>query len=160
MPDLSPSYMKIAENNINILHIKCNRGIYSERLFKTVINSSDKYYSLEKIEWMKDFLESENHNIATGCLESLCKHGLNLDDIKDVLIKKMKDKLFSLKAIEIAEKTNNPDILLLYMEEDDFYINRVILALKKTNNESYLTTLMLSDNEKLVKSVNRIVDSK
>jgi hypothetical protein len=93
-------------------------------------------------------------------LECLCKHGLDLEEIRDIISNKIKDKLFSLKVIEMAEKYNKPDILLLFMEEDDFYINRVILALKNTNNESYLTTLMLSDNDKLVKSINRIIGDK
>jgi hypothetical protein len=158
MPNISPTYIKIAENTINLLHIKCNKGIYSEKLFKTIINGSDKYYPLEKIAWMKEFLEDKNHNIATCCLESLCKHGLELEEIRDVIERQLHDKLFSLKVIEIAEKKNNPDILLLFMEEDDCYINRVVLALKKTNNESYLTTLMLSENQDLVKSINRIVN--
>jgi len=156
MPNISPTYMKIAENNINLLHMKCNRGIYSEHTFKTIINGSDKYYSLEKIEWMKDFLEHNNQNIATSCLECLCKHGLNINDIKNVLKRQLKNRLFSLKAIEIAEKQDNPDVLLMFMEEEDGYINRVILALKNTKHEDYMTTLMLSNNDNLVKSVNRI----
>jgi hypothetical protein len=160
MPEISPVYIKIAENTINLLHIKCNKGIYSDRLFKTIRNGSDKYYPLSKLEWMKDFLEGTNQNIATCCLECLCKHGLDLEEIRDIISNKIKDKLFSLKVIEMAEKYNKPDILLLFMEEDDFYINRVILALKNTNNESYLTTLMLSDNDKLVKSINRIIGDK
>lgn len=158
MPDVSPIYMNIAEKNINLLHIKCKRNIYSERMFKTIINGSNKYYPLEKIEWMKDYLESDNQKLATSCLECLCKHGLNINDIQDILKERMKDKLFSIKAIEIAEKQNNPDILLLFMEEEYGYINRVILALKNTNHEDYLTTLMLSNNEKLVQAVNRITN--
>lgn len=160
MPNISPSYIKIAENTINLLYTKCTRGIFSERLFKTVINGSDKYYPFEKIKWMKDFLEDNNQNIASCCLESLCNHGMKLDDIQHIISSRIKDKLFSLKVIEMAEKYNNPDILLLFMEEDDCYINRVILALKKTNNESYLTTLMLSENDTLVKSINRIINKK
>lgn len=156
MPNISPTYMKIAENNINLLHMKCNRGIYSEHIFKTVINGSDKYYSLEKLIWMKDFLEHNNQNIATSCLECLCKHGLNINDIKNILKRQLKNRLFSLKAIEIAEKQDNPDVLLMFMEEEDGYINRVILALKNTKHEDYMTTLMLSNNNNLVKSVNRI----
>lgn len=158
MPNISPTYIKIAENTINSLHIKCKRNIYSERSFKTVSNGSDKYYPLEKIEWMKDFLDYENQNIAVSCLECLCKHGLNLNDIRDIIKKKIKDKLFSLKVIEMAEKQDNPDILLLFMEEEDGYINRVILALKNTGHEDYLTTLMLSNNEMLIKSVDRITN--
>ena len=51
MPNVSPTYIKMAENNINVLHIKCTRGIFSERLFKTISKGSDNYYPLEKITW-------------------------------------------------------------------------------------------------------------
>lgn len=160
MPSISPTYIKIAENTINLLHTKCKRGIFADRLFKTISRGSNKYYSLEKIIWMKDFLEDSNQNIATSCLECLCNRGMKLNEIYDILQRKIKDKLFSFKAIDMAEKENNPDILLLYMEEEDFYINRVILALKRTGNESYLTTLMLSDNENLVQTINKMTNKK
>lgn len=158
MPDISPVYAQIAEKNINILHIKCTRGIYTERLFKTIANGSSKYYPLDKLIWMKDFLENDNQNIATCCLECLCNHGMKLDEVSDIIQNKIHNKMFSLKVIEMAEKENNPNVLLLFMDEELGYINRVILALKKTHNESYMTTLMLSENESLVKSVNRITD--
>lgn len=160
MPDISPVYAQIAERTINILHTKCTRGIYAERMFNTIKNGSSKYYPLEKISWMKDFLEDKNQNMAACCLECLCSKGFDLEEAREILQKRLQDRFFSLKAIEIAEKLNNPSILLIYTEEDDLYINRVILALKNTKNESYLTTLMLSDNDTLVKSVNRIVDKK
>lgn len=160
MPNVSPTYIKMAENNINVLHIKCTRGIFSERLFKTISKGSDNYYPLEKITWMKEFLEDNNQNIAVGCLECLCKHGMKLDDIIDIIQRRMKDNMFSLKVIELAEKEDNPNLLLLFMDEENHYINRVILALKNTKHEDYLTTLMLSDNEKLVNAVNRITNKK
>ena len=53
MPNISPAYIKIAENTINLLHLKCNKGVYAERLFKTVARGSNAYYPLEKIKWMK-----------------------------------------------------------------------------------------------------------
>ena len=158
MPNVSPTYMKIADKNIDILHTKCNKGIYTAQGFKIILNGSDKYYPLEKIEWMKEFLENKNSNIATSCLECLCKHGLNLSEIEDVIKKKINDTLFSLKVIEIAEKQENPDVLLILMEEQYPYINRIILALKRMHHEDYLTTLMLSNNELLVKSVNKITN--
>lgn len=156
MPNISPAYIKIAENTINLLHLKCNKGVYAERLFKTVARGSNAYYPLEKIKWMQEFLEDNNHNIATYCLECLCRHGLKLDEITDVITNKIKDRMFSLKVIEMAELQDNPNILLMFMDEENYYINRVILALKKTNHEDYLTTLMLSDNEKIVQAINRI----
>jgi hypothetical protein len=158
MPNISPTYAKIAEKNINSLRLKCNRGIYAERTFKIIINGSDKYYPLEKLEWMKDFLENENQNLATACLECLCSHGFKLSEIEDIIKRKIDNALFSLKVIEMAEKQNNPDVLLILMEEQYPYINRIILALKKMHREDYLTTLMLSNNELLVKSVNRITN--
>lgn len=156
MPNVSPTYIKMAENNINVLHIKCTRGIYSERLFKTISRGSNNYYPLEKLIWMKEFLEDNNQNIATYCLECLCNHGMKLDDITDILQRKINDRMFSLKAIEMAEKEDNPNILLMFMDEENYYVNRVILALKNTKHEDYLTTLMLSENERLVQAVNRI----
>ena len=42
------------------------------------------------------------------------------------------------------------------MPKPPIYVNRVIIALKKTHHEDYMTTLMLSENEALVNSVNRI----
>ena len=85
---------------------------------------------------------------------------MKLDDIIDIIQRRMKDNMFSLKVIELAEKEDNPNLLLLFMDEENHYINRVILALKNTKHEDYLTTLMLSDNEKLVNAVNRITNKK
>lgn len=160
MPDISPTYQKIADNNIALLHIKCTRGIFSDNLFRMVARGNSRFYTLDRLEWMKEFLPSPSEHIAAGCLDCLCSHGFNLNDARDIIAGRIKDKIFSNKVIEIAERQNNPDILLLFMEESDGYLNRVILALKKTGNDSYLTTLMLSENETLARAVNRIAGGK
>lgn len=156
MSDVSPVYQKMVDNNIAMLHIKCTRGIFNDRLFRTVANGDSRFYTLDKLDWMKAFISDANQHVAAGCLECLCRHGYDINDARDIIASRLKDRIFSNKVIEIAEKINNPDILLLFMEEKDAYINRVILALKNTGNDSYLTTLMLSENETLVKAVNRI----
>lgn len=154
--NVSPVYQKMVDNNIAMLHIKCTRGIFNDRLFRTIANGDDRFYTLEKLDWMKAFILDDNEHIAAGCLECLCRHGYDINNARDVIASRLKDRIFSNKVIEIAEKINNPDILLLFMEEKDAYINRVILALKNTGNDAYLTTLMLSENETLVKAINRI----
>lgn len=145
---------KMAENNLNMLKIKCRKGIFSEISFQNVIKW--KHYSLNELEWMKDFLEDKNQQIASHCLECLAVHGADLNDFKDIIKKRIKDNIYANKVIELAEKQNKPKILLLFMDEENNYINRVILALKRTGNESYMTTLMLSDNEMLLKSIDRL----
>lgn len=156
MPDISNAYIRIAENNIKALKSKCLRGLYSEAMFRTVAKGLDKFYPLEKLDWMKEFLGDRSQHIAMGCLECLCAHGYNLEDAMDILRSRIDDRIFSSKAIELAEKHDKPDVLLLYMDEEKGYVNRVIIALKKTHHEDYLTTLMLSENDSLVKSVDRI----
>ena len=153
---VSPVYQRMVDNNIAMLHIKCTRGIFNERLFRTVANGDTRFYTLEKLEWMKGFISDRNEHIASGCLDCLCRHGYKMSEARDVIASRLRDRIFSNRVIEIAERENDPDTLLLFMEEKDAYINRVILALKNTGNESYLTTLMLSENETLVKAVNRI----
>jgi hypothetical protein len=105
---------------------------------------------------MKEFLNDLNQHIAAGCLMCLCAHGYDLTDATATLQARIDDKIFSSKAIELAEKYDKPDVLLLYMDEEKGYVNKVIIALKKTHHEDYMTTLMLSENEALVNSVNRI----
>ena len=61
---------------------------------------------------------------------------------------------------ELAEKYDKPDVLLEFVDEDNGYRNRVILALKKTHHESYLTTLLLSEKDEIANSVNRIISRK
>ena len=156
MPDFSTTYYRIAENNIEKLHDKCYRGYYAERLFKTVANGVNKFYPLEKLEWMKQYLSDKNQHIASGCLECLCSHGYNMDDGYDLFHSRIEDKVFSGKVIDLAEKYNKPEILLIYMDENHTYINRIIIALKKTHHEDYLTTLLLSDNDAIVKAVDKI----
>ena len=148
---------KCACNLIALLHTKCTRGMCSPRLFKTVANGLDSHYTMERIKWMRDFLTDSNQQIASGCLECLVRHGMKLDEVSELIESRKDDRIFSYKVIELAEKLNDPDTLLIFVEEDSAYLNRVILALKATGNESYLTSLMLSDNETLAKAVNRMV---
>lgn len=156
MADFSSTYTRIADNHISALKSKCLRGLYSERSFRTVARGLDKFYSLDKLEWMKEYLDSSNQHIASGCLECLCAHGYNLEESMELVHSRIDDKIFSSKVIELAEKYDKPEILLVYMDENKGYINRVIIALKKTHHEDYLTTLLLSENDALVKSVDRI----
>lgn len=149
-------YKTIADKTIAIIKTKLTRDINADRLFKMIIDSSDKYYPLEDIIFMKDYLDHKNERIAAGCLECLCKKGFDLNDAVDIIKGRIKDRLFSLKVIELAGKYNKPDILLLFMEEEYGYINNVILTLKRTGNESYLTTLMLSQDEDLVKTIDKL----
>ena len=146
-----------ADNLIALLHMKCTRGIYSARLFRTVATGNGSYYTGEKLSWMDGFLESENQQIAGGCLECLVSHGKKLSDFSSLIESRLNDRIFSNKVIELAERLNDPDTLLTFMEEDNVYLNRVIIAMKKTGNESYLTSLMMSDNETLAKAINRII---
>lgn len=160
MNDMTSAYNRIADGNIAALKSKCLRGMYSASMFRTVSKGLDKFYSLDKLEWMKGFLSDGNQLIASGCLECLCSHGYNLDDAIDVILSRIDDKMFSSKVIELCEKHDKPDILIHFMDEDKGYVNRVIIALKKTHHEDYMTTLMLSENEELVRSVDRITREK
>lgn len=158
MPDISKTYEKVAENVIRNLKLKCQRGTYSEGYFRTAIRGLNKFYPLDKLEWMRDCLTDQNQHIASGCLECLCSHGMNIFEVNNVLEQRIDDKIFSTKAIEIAEKQNSPETLILYMDEEKGYVNRVIIALKKTHNEAYMTTLMMSDNDNLVRAVNKMTN--
>lgn len=157
MPDNS-RYTRIADNNISALKSKCLRGLYTEWMFRTVTRGLDTFYSLEKLEWMKEYFTHRNEHIAASCLECLCAHGYNLEDAMDVITSRVDDKVFSNKVIELAEKYDKPDVLLNFMDEGKGYVNKVILALKKMHHEEYMTTLMMSDNEMLVKSVNKLTN--
>ena len=150
------TYDKIADKFIAILKIKCNMGVFAEHLFRQVEKGNPQFYTLEKIEWMENFLRSENENIAANCLRCLCSKGKKLADYRDLLAERIMDKVFSSKAISIAEDFNEPSVLVVYMDENLFYVNRVILALKRTHNESYLTPFMFSENEELAKAAMKI----
>jgi len=156
MTDMTSAYNRIADTNIATLKSKCLRGLYSERMFRTIAKGLDKFYTLEKLDWMKEFLSDHNQHIAANCLECLCSHGYPLEDATDVIMERIDDRIFSSKVIELAERHDKPEVLLYFMDEDKGYVNRVIIALKKIHHEDYLTTLMLSDNESLVKSVDRM----
>lgn len=150
------NYEKIAEKNLAVLQTKLTRDIYSSQIFKMIINGSDKYYPLDKILFLKNYINHKNEHIAADSLECLCKHGFDLNEAVDVIKERIKNRFFSNKVIELAGKMNLPDILLLFMNEEDGYINKVILTLKKTNNESYLTTLMFAKDEDIVKTINKL----
>lgn len=150
------TYEKIADKFIALLKIKCNLGVFAEHLFRQVERGNSQFYTLEKIIWMEDFLKSANENIAASCLRCLCSKGKNLADYRQLLVDRIMDKMFSSKAIAIAEDFNQPQVLVVYMDESLCYVNRVILALKRTHNESYLTPFMFSENEKLAKVAMKI----
>ena len=160
MTDMASAYDRIADTNIATLKSKCLRGLYSERMFRTVAKGLDKFYPLEKLDWMSGFLRNGNQHIAAGCLECMCAHGYSLEDATDILLERIDDRIFSSKVIELAERYDKPDVLIHFMDEGKGYVNRVIIALKNIHHEDYLTTLMLSDNESLVKSVDRITRGK
>lgn len=149
---------KMALNNLNIFHIKCTRGIYNDRLFRFVLNNVGNY-TKEDIEWMREFVNSSNELIGTGCLEILCSAGASTTEFASYVSGNLEKKQWCYKFIELAEKQNDPDSLLFFLEEDGIYLNRAILALKRNKQESYLTTLMFSDNDDFTKAVTRIVDN-
>ena len=150
------TYEKIADKFIALLKIKCNMGVFAEHLFRQVEKGNSQFYTLEKISWMEDFLRSENQNLAASCLRCLCSKGKNLIDYRELLTDRLEDKVFSSKVISIAEDFNQPQVLVVYMDEKLCYVNRVILALKRTHNENYLTPFMFSENEELAKAAMKI----
>ena len=154
------TFDQIADRNIASLRIKCTLGKYSDRMFSPVTRGMTKYYTLEKLEWMKPHLSNPNQHIAAGCLECLCAHGYDLNDSLELIRSRVNDRIFSNKVIELAEKYDKPDVLLEFVDENNGYRNRVILALKKTHHESYLTTLLLSEKDEIANSVNRIISRK
>lgn len=148
---------RIALNNLNILHTKCTRGIYTEKLFKSILRNI-YLYEFEELKWMYEFVNSPNELIALNCLEVLCSSGASTSEFSDLIKDNFDKRQWCYKFIELAEKQNDPDSLLFFLEEDGIYINRAILALKRNKQETYLTALMLSDDENLVKAVVRIID--
>lgn len=146
----------IAEKNLALLKIKCERGIYHDRLFKAVINGRDEYYPVEKLEWMKKYVSDDNALIGASCMECLCRHGVDIVDFKDYVKENFDKPYWCNKAIEIAENQDDPDFILMFLEESSIYMNRAILALKRNNHETYLTALLLSDDDNLVKTVMRM----
>lgn len=148
---------RIALNNLNILHTKCTRGIYTEKLFKSILRNI-YLYEFEELKWMYEFVNSPNELIALNCLEVLCSSGASISEFSDLIKDNFDKRQWCHKFIELAEKQNDPDSLLFFLEEDGIYINRAILALKRNKQETYLTALMLSDDENLVKAVVRIID--
>ena len=160
MEEKNKIYYKIAEKTIGQLKEKCLKNEFSPRLFTMVKNGLNKFYQLESLMWMESFLSSENQNIASECLRCLCAHGYDIEKIKNIIQDRINDKIFSSTVIEIAEQQNKPEILIMYLDENNGYLNRVILALKKTNNESYLTMLMFSDDDDITKSISRMINNK
>lgn len=147
---------QIADRNINLLHVKCTRGTYNKTIFNVINRGNPKYYTLEKLTWMKDFICDKNELIATSCIESLCLHGWDIDEIKPYIKNNFHRHLWCDKVIEMAEKQDKPDLLLQFLEEQSIYLNKAILALKRTKHENYLTTLLLSNNPYLTKAIMRI----
>ena len=84
------------------------------------------------------------------------EHGAGGTAIGKKLSEELGIPVYERKVIELAEKYDKPDVLIHFMDEEKGYVNRVIIALKNIHHEDYLTTLMLSENESLVKSVDRI----
>ena len=150
------THEQIADKFIALLKVKCTRGIYVDHLFRQVSHGPAQFYPLEKLLWMEKFLDSENQQIAADCLRCLCLRGKQLSDYRQVLQDRIQDKVFSSKVIALAEDLNDPNSLILYMDEQLYYVNRVIIALKRTHNESFLTPFMFSENETLARAVMKI----
>lgn len=147
---------QIADKNINLLHVKCTRGVYNKMIFKTVINGNPKYYTLTKLDWMKQFICDSNELIAVGCIEGLCMHGWDIDEILPEIPANFNRHLWCDKVIEMAEKQDKPDLLLHFLEEESICLNKAILALKRKGHENYLTTLLLSNNPFITKAIMRM----
>ena len=154
------AYRRMAEQTVAGLRVKCTMGAYSERLFRRIAAGPDALYPPERLEWMRDFLDSPQQSIAASCLECLCAHGSRIGDFPELICRRFEGRIFSSRVIEIAERQNCPEILCLFLEEGSGYVSRAVLALKKTGNEGYLTPLLFSSDDTLVKSVMRIADGR
>lgn len=143
-------------NNIKLLHIKLNKNIFYERLFQYVLYKQ-RYFDLEDVEWMRDFVNHPNEKISIYCITILCCKGVSVKDFSNLIEQNKKNSYWSLKMIKLAEKQKNPNVLLMYLDEDGKYINRAILSLKRLKMESYLTSLLLLDNS-IAKTVSKIVE--
>lgn len=147
---------KQLQNNIKLLHIKCNQNIFYERLFQYVL-VKQRYFDLEDVEWMRKFTNHSNKRISIYCITILCAKGISIKEFHNLIEENKEDSFWSLKIIDIAEKQKSPETLLFYLDENGKFINRAILSLKRIKQESYLTTLLLSDTP-LAKTISKIVD--
>ena len=87
----------------------------------------------------------------------LCAKGVSIKEFHNLIEENKEDSFWSLKIIDIAEKQKSPETLLFYLDENGKFINRAILSLKRIKQESYLTTLLLSDSS-IAKTISKIVD--
>lgn len=140
-----------------LLKTKCKEGKFHQVFFNRVIVSGKADFKLETILWMNEYTNHENELMASACLECLCRKGMPVSDFEELIINNLNRKIWCEKIIQMAELQKNPSVLLSFLDENSGYINRVVLALKKMECENYLTTLLLSDDTKLVKSINRII---
>ena len=147
---------QIADKNINLLHVKCTMGVYNKMIFRAVIWGNPKYYTLSKLDWMKQFICADNELIAANCIECLCTHGWDIDEILPEIPANFHRHLWCDKVIEMAEKQDKPDLLLHFLEEESVYLNKAILALKRKGHENYLTTLLLSNNPSITRAIMRM----
>ena len=153
-------FRDVFESRIALLKSRCSRGVHSAWLFQKIIEGSDAMYPLQKILWMKDFLQCKNQSIAADCLSCLCHHGMSLKEVSEILDFRKRDRVFSNRAIDLAERERNPGILVKYIDdENDNYVNRVVLALKKIGEESYLTNLLFSESDITSNGVYKILES-
>lgn len=148
---------RYVDNTLRTLQGKCIKGEYNPALFRRVLNGSKRHFKLDKMAWMRDYVNHDNQSIAAACIESLCTHGAKIGEFANLIEENLPRRQWCEKFIDIATWQKDPDVLLPFLEENSGYINNVIIALKRTKNETYLTTLLLSDNQFLANAVNRIV---
>lgn len=148
---------RFVDTTLTLLKEKCSKGEYHDRLFKRVIAGLKRYFTIEKLEWMREYVNHPNQMIAAACLESLCTHGAKVSEFADLIEQNYPRRSWCEMMILMAEKQNDPNVLLAFLDEKYGYINRVIIALKNTKNDSYLTTLLLSDNVTLASAVDRMI---
>lgn len=151
------SQQKFEDTYISLLKRRCAEGKYQENLFKKVIIGGKYNFPLEKIEWMRDYVNHENQLIGAGCIEVLCRKGVLVSEFQSLITENFHKKVWCEKIIQMAELQDDPVTIISFLEEDSGYINRAVLALKKTNHKNYLTSLLLSNNKVLAKAINRII---
>ena len=145
----------IQSQNLRLFKNKLETGLYDDNSFVKILSQKTDCFKSSEVKFLEDYLDDDSINIKSGALKVLCRYGHSLDEYVDIIFKE-NDMLWVDTIINIAVEQKNIDILLKLLDEKSNHLNKIIMAFKKLGREDYLTTLMFSTNDELVKVITKM----
>jgi len=150
------SNKKLIEIIVSSLRKAVKNGKRIDGLSRQLMSFHKEEIELSELDFLKEAIRTGPVDCRPYALKILCHFGFSISEFDSIVLSQSSS--FIKTFIECAEKEENEDSLLLFIEEDNKYLQQAIAVLKRMGKEELLASLFFSDNVEFSNCIKRIID--